>query len=281
VIARTIGAAALVLLAAACGGDDGGNDEADPPKVERMVALGDSFVAGEGASPYDEASGRCRRSPTTWPRVLDELDDGYQLVDLRACGGARTEHLLEPWTDRDQPAQIPQEPDPSVDLVVLMIGGNDAGFGDVSLQCVFLDCSGVPASAGWQGKLATLSQTLAEQVYPRLRTAYPEARLVHVTYPYLTPAEAPTDPACGWLTEREVPATRQLVADINDAITSAARSFGDDDEVEVLDASGAFAGHELCTEQSEVHPITLDADRAHPTTAGYASIAQTVRGALR
>jgi lysophospholipase L1-like esterase len=280
VIARRIGVAALVLLAAACGGDDGGDDEADAPKVERMVALGDSFMAGEGASPYDESSGKCHRSPNAWPRVLDALDDGYELVELRACGGARTERLLGPWTDRDQPAQIPAEPDPSVDVVLLMIGGNDAGFGDVSLQCVLLDCSGVPASAEWQGKLATLSQTLVEQVYPRLRTAYPQARLVHVTYPYLTPAEIPTDPACGWLTEPEVPATRQLVADINDAITTAARSFADD-EVEVLDASGAFEGHELCTEESEVHPISLASDRAHPTTAGYASIAQTVRGALR
>ena len=126
--------------------------------------------------------------------------------------------------------------------------------------------------------MATLSQALAEQVYPRLRAAYPTARLVHVTYPYLTPAEVPTDPACGWLTEPEVPATRQLVADINDAITSAARSLAEDD-VEVVDASGAFEGHELCTEESEVHPISLAEDRAHPTTAGHASIAQTVRRA--
>ncbi len=274
----TIGVTAL-LVAAACGGDDRGNDAADAPKVERVVALGDSFMAGVGAPPYDEASGKCHRSPTTWPRALDDVDDGYELVELRACGGARTEHLLGPWTDRDQPAQIPASPDPSIDLVLLMIGGNDAGFGDVSTQCVFLDCSGVPASAEWQAKLATLSQTLAEQVYPRLRAAYPEAQLVHVMYPYLTPAEVPTDPACGWLTEPEVPAARQLVADINDAISAAVRSLVDE-EVEVVDASGTFVGHELCTEQSEVHAISLAEDRAHPTTAGYASIAQTVRAAL-
>jgi len=279
VITRAIGVAALLLVAPACGGDDSGNDQSEPPKVERVVALGDSFMAGEGAPPYDEASGKCHRSPTAWPRVLDALDDGYELVDLRACGGARTERLLGPWTDRDQPAQIPAEPDTSVDVVLLMIGGNDAGFGDVALQCVLLDCSGVPTSGEWQAKLATLSQVLAEQVYPRMRAAYPEARLVHVTYPYLTPAEVPTDPACGWLTEPEVPAARQLVADINAAIAAAARSLTDD-EVEVADASGAFEGHELCTEESEVHPISLASDRAHPTAAGYASIAQTVRRAL-
>ncbi len=275
-----VGVAALVLALVACGGDDGGRDETEAPKVERVVALGDSFMAGVGAPPYDESSGKCHRSPTTWPHVLEELDDSYELVELRACGGARTEHLLGPRTDRDQPAQIPEEPDPSIDLVVLMIGGNDAGFGDVSTQCVFADCSGVPTSTEWRAKLVTLSQTLAEQVYPRLRAAYPMARLLHVTYPYLTPVEVPTDPACGWLTEPEVPATRQLVADINDAITSAARSLSEDD-VEVVDASGAFEGHELCTEEPEVHPISLAEDRAHPTTAGYASIAQTVRRALR
>jgi hypothetical protein len=37
-----------------------------------------------------------------------------------------------------------------------------------------------------------------------------------------------------------------------------------------------FAGHELCTSDSWVNPISLDSERAHPTEEGYEALAAAV-----
>src|SRR5687768_2981473 len=87
-------AVAVIAPLAACGDDD----EAAPPEPLQYVALGDSFSAGVGAKPYDEESGKCERSDLGFPPVLAEEAD-LVLLEVRACGGARTERFLEPWAD--------------------------------------------------------------------------------------------------------------------------------------------------------------------------------------
>ena len=257
---------ALVAVAACSSGDDG-----EPPNPEPVsfVALGDSFSSGEGARDYDETSGACHRSTLSWPHVVDQGESDIVLEELRACGGATIDHLLAPWTGRDQPAQIPAEPDPSVGLVTLTIGGNDVGFSEVVARCVIFDCSGVPDSTEFQARLAALSVRLTDDVYPALEAAYPNAVIVHVAYPRLTPLEGPLV-RCGWLTEPERAATVEIVDRLNDTIAEAA---GD----AFLDIGGALEGHELCTADPWVNEvISFDPERAHPTVDGYQAIAEAV-----
>lgn len=284
---RTVALAAVLCMLTACGGDDSGGTATTtapdgPDRPPGYVALGDSFSAGEGTGSYDEASGACHRSELSWPYLLDELGvgaDDVQLMDHRACGGARIEHLLGPWADRDQPAQIPDEPDDTIGLVTFTIGGNDAGFSDIVARCVLSDCADVPGSAAFQASLDRIAERLVDEVYPALRAAYPEALLVQVGYPSLTPAVGePLRDSCGWLSGAEQAAIPDIVASLDDTFSAAAEG---EDDVVVVSAFDAFEGHELCTEDPWVNEVlSLDSGRAHPTTEGYRAIAESVATAL-
>lgn len=280
-------AAVLLLLAfttAACsGGDDSSSDttpttEARPPG---FVALGDSFSAGVGAPPYDAASGKCERSSLSWPEVLDGADDTVELVAFSACGGAKIDHLLGPWDSRNQPPQIPVDARLDVGLVTVTIGGNDAGFSDLVARCVLGDCSDVPTSAAFLAVLETITDRLADDVYPAIRSAFPNARIVHVGYPRLTPPPGEAvDDSCGWLSPIEQEATAGIVRGIDGAI-DAAVGRTDVDDVVYVDVFDALAGHELCTDEPWVNPvISFDSGRAHPTASGYKALATTVATAL-
>lgn len=288
---RVIGAslAAVVLVVSACGGDDDSStgeatttSEVLDGRPSGYVALGDSFSAGVGAAPFDDASGKCQRSELSWPYVLDSIGEGdadVTLLDNRACSGARIEHLLGGWTDRRLPAQIPGEPDASVGLVTVTVGGNDAGFTDIVAQCVLSDCTGLPAGAEFVGALASVAERLATEVYPALRAAYPEAVLVQVGYPRLTPAEGePLDGTCGWISAGEQPAIAQVVQALDDTFEAAAARADDVRFVSVFDA---FEGHELCTAEPWVNGVlSVEAGPAHPTAAGYEAMAAAVAEAL-
>jgi lysophospholipase L1-like esterase len=289
-------AAALLLLVGlvttACSGDDSpssGRDaatsttEARPPGY---VALGDSFSAGVGAPPYDAASGKCEQSSLTWPKLLDGDEDTIELLELRACGGAQIEHLLGPWDSRALPAQIPTaaeaDPDPTVGLVTLTIGGNDAGFSELVARCVLGDCSDVPGRSEFVATLRTVTDQLADQVYPAIRAAFPDARIVHVGYPRLTPAPGQsTGDTCGWITsDAEQDAIAGIVGALDGAIEAAVDRTTIDD-VAYVDAFDTFAGHELCTDDPWVNDVvSFDSGRAHPTAAGYEALADAVGDAI-
>ncbi|WP_308297226.1 MULTISPECIES: GDSL-type esterase/lipase family protein [unclassified Streptomyces] len=134
------------------------------PKVS-MVAMGDSFSSGEGASEgdrdyYSETNYRdktnensrnaCHRSKQAWSRqatlpgmsssvaVLDDswnADLDYHMV---ACSGARTYNMLqhEQGNSRERPQLRQGYLDQHTTLVTLSIGGNDSRFGHVITQCV-------------------------------------------------------------------------------------------------------------------------------------------------
>ncbi|HJR24559.1 MAG TPA: SGNH/GDSL hydrolase family protein [Acidimicrobiales bacterium] len=248
---------AAVLLGA-CGVP--GGEEPQPPTY---AALGDSFSSGEGAGGYDAAPADCRRSRQAWPRLLDAG------VELRACSGARTEHLTGPWPSRGLPPQIPTEPDPAVALVTLTIGGNEAGFGDILEACVVSAC---PSPSDLD--LTALADALVDTVYPALEAAYPNARIVHVGYPRLTPP--PGDPvgACFWLPPSDQAAAAGFVDAINGAIEAAVAASATD--VGYLDVTSALADHELCTPS----PWVTLVGRAHPTAAGQQALRQAVAAAL-
>ncbi len=90
----------------------------DPKKPMTFVALGDSYMSGEGASVYfkDTNNGRgnqCRRAPTAWAvraatSPLPGLrNGGFDKIEFLACSGARSFNVLE--TPRSG-ATIPKDP---------------------------------------------------------------------------------------------------------------------------------------------------------------------------
>jgi lysophospholipase L1-like esterase len=245
------------------------------PRPAGYVALGDSYSAGGGAPPYDVNPG-CAVSSKGYPYALDAADAQVTLLENRSCGGAKTENLVTPWAAKGLPAQIPTTPDPDVGLVTLTIGGNDTGFLPVIGACATLDCSGAMRAPETGDRLSSLTDALSGKVYPALRKAYPNARLVQIGYPYITSTKL--GQTCSWLASDEETVPNQLVKAVNTAIHAAAQASG---EVEFLDQSSVFKGHELCTPNPWVNDLSTGLNALHPTAAGYQAVGRAAARALQ
>jgi lysophospholipase L1-like esterase len=278
---RTWAAVGLsVVVLAACSGGGSSSDATSTTRAPRIVyvALGDSYSSGEGAPPYDAASGSCHRAAAGWVRGLDRDVTAIVSLDDRACSGAAGPQLAGPWTDRRLPAQIPSSPDPRVTLVTLTIGGNDIGFAGIVGTCFVLSCAGLPTTAGFLGGLHALGDTLTTRVYPALERAYPNARIVHVGYPRLTPKAGRPVKGCAWLTADEQVATEKIVTDLDRTIRVAAAGTG---RVTYVDTTDALAGHELCSGSSWINAVRLGGKaQAHPTAAGQRALERSIARSL-
>ncbi|MEU1668208.1 NocE [Streptomyces sparsogenes] len=139
-----------------------------------VVAMGDSYSSGEGASvtgggdyyPETDVMGdnpqlrnACHRSTKTWSRraaladspaksIGDRADAWDPSMDyhLIACSGAKVKHVLpdEPGVelrDKWQYGELPQLDqgylDENTTLVTISIGGNDARFSSIISKCIF------------------------------------------------------------------------------------------------------------------------------------------------
>lgn len=253
-----------------------------PPEILDYVALGDSFSSGEGTFLYDRKDQNCHRGPAAWPRVLDRGSERLKLISHRACTGATTGDLVRTRGKGRAVGQIPSNALPAVDVVTVTIGGNDVGFGNIVVECRIADCSGTPQDSRFLAKLNVLSQNLRETVYPALKRAYPNARIIHVGYPGLVPPPRARPVNCGWLSKSEQDAGRTLVGLLNVTIKEAAAAFPG---IEYVDATDVLKGHELCTRKSWVTPISqrrfaFRSEQGHPDYRGQKAYAATVADAI-
>lgn len=331
---------ALALSLVACGDDDG-DDAPDPGTTEaqdvglRTVVLGDSLISGGGAGDYVDVT--CFRSERSWPRQVAELlaedaededeaaatttiggDEPFRIriVEDRSCGGATIDQLLAPWPERDQPAQIPEEPDPDVDLVLLGIGGNDVMLPGFALICATGDCAfdeaDPQAREAAEARFEAVGARLVQEVHPAIRRAYPQARIVQVGYlngvvprqgepvdcPWLEPDEQVSlrgaADALDSVLQQAVAVTNQLTGAGTATTTTAAADPAAPtttpspsttapttaaEPVVYLDVSDAIAGHELCSEDPWLHPLGT-AEVGHPTPEGHEAIAEAAAEAL-
>ncbi|HTX60662.1 MAG TPA: GDSL-type esterase/lipase family protein, partial [Verrucomicrobiae bacterium] len=111
VICLAVFAAGLLIPAAAA-------------SASQYVALGDSYSAGVGTRVFYEESGECDRSPDAYPPKIASKHS-YTL-NFEACSGAKTGEVIE-----KQLGKLTS----STALVTITIGGNDAGFSNVMLNC--------------------------------------------------------------------------------------------------------------------------------------------------
>ena len=142
-----------------------------------LAALGDSYMSGEGARRFFEGTNdagvnECRRSPTAYAHLV-VLAGAAEHLAFYACSGAVASHLHRrgKW-EPTQLAQLRSLLDRSgadLDLVLVSIGGNDAGFATIGMACL------APGSCVERGQ-AWL--TRLEEVGRRLRSAYAEIRRV-------------------------------------------------------------------------------------------------------
>ncbi len=154
-----------------------------------LVALGDSYMSGEGASEFfagtnDAGRNECRRSPTAYARLVVEPSRSSPLHHLAffACSGAVAANIYQtaqwpgepidgiPNTGEDQLDQLRgllRRPGEDIRLIIVSIGGNDAGFANIGMACL------APGSCVERGQLWL---DRLKEVQRRVSTAYRDIR---------------------------------------------------------------------------------------------------------
>jgi lysophospholipase L1-like esterase len=259
-----------------------------------LLALGDSFSAGEGAGSYDPSTnnpGRntCHRSRLAWPtRVADKL--GLVALPSLACSGAVVREVTdggrrhEPERQISQISRISHDPD----VITITIGGNDLGFASVLEACVFGNCRrhySKPSGDILEHRITALASELPG-AYARIRRAAPNARLVVMGYPRLFAdgdlGRAGNCAAFGRITTAETNYLNALVRKTDIAIAGAAEIAGAD----FIDVTDAFDGQELrCSGPSYMNRLKIVPRRLfkasfHPNARGYARLADLVADRL-
>ncbi len=298
--------AALAGVVACTSGGPVAHDEG-PGKPTAVVAMGDSFISGEGGrwlgnsrsgSPGHDGTDRafvdgsadpsavygqtvvngCHRSD-----VADIASSGIE-VDARinlACSGASTRNLWRAQSGgephKGEPPQADQLAEVArthhVEMVVVSVGGNDLGYSDIATSCGmgFVTNPIKRDSNCLRGAADRLEDSLpgamagVAKVVDEIRSTMSAAgqqpdtyRIVLRSYPSPLPPSAENrhpanaflrlqqggcpfgDAASDWARDVFVPRVAQELA----ALAAA-------EQVELLDLSEAFAGHELCARAAE------------------------------
>src|SRR5690606_21083943 len=155
-----------------------------------------------------------------------------------------TNNLPLPSLDRAAEGQFHEVPqlhsgvlNEYTDLVVLTIGGNDAGFPDVVRDCALSDCTG--NEADYQADIAA-TQDDVKNLLQQIRSAAPNARVILLGYPRLF--AVPTKTSCGPLgiySYSEMTMINRL-AGYFDQSQAAAVAAVNDPNVEYLSVLGNF-----------------------------------------
>ncbi len=256
---------ALISLAGLTPAQDSADRPLSPPPADGsrlLVALGDSYMSGEGASVFiegtDEGAGNeCRRASTAWPMLSGRQVDLTRAVSF-ACSGAdsfNVRHTAEHVADGSEEAKriAAMEPtsrpqfegfetqldeyddwvaglgDAAEDfapaLVVLSIGGNDAGFASVGMTCLAPgSCNDDEPSRLWVGGNLQRVQNRIRQVYADVNETFPSSPVVVIPYPDPIGDDAPCDEAA--LSEGDVTFLDGFLPGLNFRIATAAREVG-------------------------------------------------------
>ncbi|MDR0960714.1 MAG: SGNH/GDSL hydrolase family protein [Propionibacteriaceae bacterium] len=289
-----------------------------PAQGLTMVALGDSYSSGAGVaislgshSGYwweaDQAadptfagqfenvtinttesgittiSRPCQRNDLSWPVLLaDQL--GAELVDFRACSGARAEHFTQPQDGKTFEAQLNgfvgyngTAKIYNPDIVTLSIGGNDLGFAELAAQCAFGDCNAAVQTV--RTRIPAL-QTELVQTYQQVLNAAPNAQVYIVAYPSMAPAEGTQ--MCGMF-PAVAPQIREMTSLLNNAI-AASVDIVDDARLQFITVDFG-PGHDMCAADTYFTGTglasLLSGSALHPNAAGNQAYANSVAATLR
>jgi len=238
----------------------------NPTSSFRIVALGDSFASGEGADRYFTGTdvarvNECHRAATAHPYlVADELDASLKSA---ACSGARTWHVTGRAADgtplpgqhpNSRPGVFGGHPQIAVlrnlgvpDVVLISIGGNDAGFSEIGVACatpLLPDCR--RSASFWLHRLDSAVYPALVRTFSEVRQAARGAPVFALTYP---------NPIGPEFCRRLVGVNREemtflrdfFVGRLNQVVASAAALA----RVRVIDLSDTLADHRFCEAKTE------------------------------
>ena len=234
-------------------------------RAPEYVALGDSYASGVGTGEYYDSSADCQRSPHAYP-VASAARLGATLR-FKACSGATIADAV------DQLGAL----DAATRYVSVQVGGNDAGFTRVIVECAkpfwAQDCTAVVRDAR-EFINGSLPDRLAG-LYARIDRRSPSATVVVVGYPRLFHDE---DCNAGtWFSA----ADRDLLNDTADLLNRRISAQALDAGFTFVNPTRAFLGHAVCDTPEWVnglaHPVT---ESYHPNRAGQDGYAALVTSRL-
>lgn len=224
----------------------------DPKTGEpALVALGDSFMSGEGAQRFFEGTNtrgenECRRAPTAYAvQVLKKKGAAIpDKVVFLACSGAKAEQIYKTPQYQNEPIggsarivdgeevrglnqleqleNLRRSVDFDIALVIVSIGGNDALFGTIGRSCVGPgDCSEL--GGFWLEDLKAVGKKL-DDTYSAIRNSVGDGVDVLVV-PYPVPLD---DDGCSWslLTAHEHRFIHGYTLELNSVVRRAALKAG-------------------------------------------------------
>jgi lysophospholipase L1-like esterase len=233
--------------------------------LPQYVALGDSYSSGVGTRVFYEESGECDRSPDAFgPKIA--AADSYTL-SFQACSGAKTTEVNEKQLG---PLSA------TTSLVTITIGGNDAGFSNVILNCAlyYFTCGSAIGEANEfiKSKLPGLLET----TYKDIRAKATTAKVVVLGYPKLFTKEGKT---CNvnFLTsgnEKKMNESAELLDSVIKARAETAKFT-------FVNPTSAFESHEVCSSSEWLNgqsdPLS---ESYHPNVAGQAEFTSLIEAVL-
>ncbi|HET9102471.1 MAG TPA: SGNH/GDSL hydrolase family protein [Solirubrobacteraceae bacterium] len=229
------------------------------------VALGDSYSSGVGTRVYYSDGTSCERSPDAYPPKISAAR-GYAL-SFQACSGAKTGDV-----NSSQLGPLSA----TTNLVTITIGGNDAGFSNVIVNCAayYFTCGSAINSA--DSFISNQLPGLLNTTYGNIRSHAPNAHVVVLGYPHLFTSNGTT---CNFNTltsgnEKKLNSTADL---LDSVISGRAAAHG----FTYVDPRNAFLPHEVCSSSEwlngQSNPLS---ESYHPNISGQAEFTSLVEGVL-
>jgi hypothetical protein len=274
----------------------------------RYVAIGDSYSAGEGLTPFmtGTAATNCDRSVSqAYPERLTFSSTGVTRT-FTACSGAIIHDALHPTVRNGivVPPQVEGGVRPDVGLVTLTMGGNNALFSKIVIACFeeahcdratfppkgvsqVEDVPPGPLLSSWGP--ATLLQIGDEfaTLFPVLRTDFPNARIVVIGYPYLFPSGPArlSNLDCFSVLRRFSEPVRNGIRTLQTEFDDLTYEQAVAAHIEFVSPTAIWNGHEPCGDRGQftnsIKPYLsfsspIDGGTFHPNSAGQATLAALV-----
>jgi GDSL-like Lipase/Acylhydrolase family len=223
IVAVTAGVALMGVMPAELPAKDLPSPGANASNV--LVAIGDSYMSGEGASVFYEEPAeerrRCNRAPSAWAVLIAKNEPTFDGLKFLACAGAKQADVVEEQLDKEY-AEDPEYGHYRPGMVVLSLGGNDVGFSTIAQTCLApRDCTAIEKL--WHGMIQRLPEELRE-AYRAVDERFPGVPVVVVPYPQPITAHGPCDQVAFSETEREF--IRRFTSELNQKISDTAAEFG-------------------------------------------------------
>jgi lysophospholipase L1-like esterase len=231
----------------------------------QYVALGDSYSSGVGTRVFYEESGECDRSPDAFgPKVA--AAKGYTL-SFQACSGAKTGEV-----NTKQLGTLSS----TTSLVTITIGGNDAGFSNVIINCAlyYFTCGSAIGEAN--EFIAKKMPALLETTYKDIRAKATTAKVVVIGYPKLFTKEGKT---CNvnFLTSGNEKKMNETAEKLDAVIKARAEAM----KFTFINPTAAFEAHAVCASEGwlngQSNPLS---ESYHPNIKGQAEFTTLLEGAL-